>query len=144
MKKIASFIAFCLIVTLAVGQSYKEGVVSTANNVIIGPGTHYYEIDLIHNGTNNARIDWHWGIQMDYTSHTDTTKHSYARVQQMNGTKWTDYATPIAADSLKHLTANSAPFEDPFGFCGRRLRLKVFMGTTDTLKGVYINYTLIK
>jgi len=149
MKKIILFLFLATICFVGFSQSsYREGKI--INNVKYLPGTYRVEIYIPQlSSTTNARIDWHWQIWAEYKDHVDTTAGSYIQVQQ-SGTdntgvaKWANYAG-LSADSMKTIssTPTASVFEDPFGFCGRKLALKIYVAANDSL---YLSawYTLIK
>ena len=120
-------------------QNYQQGKIIASSR--IGPGTYRYMIPVpVANQTSGEVYDWKWQVWVEYISHKDTTKHSYLQVQTM-GTdntgwiNWSNYAG-LAADSMKHISTTvgqASPFEDPFGLCGRKLALKVYVGTADSV-----------
>ena len=103
----------------------------------------------VANVSTGQTYNYKWQIWCEYVSHKDTTKHSYIQVQQMgtDGTgaiNWGNYAG-LSADSMKHISATAivSAFEDPFGLCGRKLSLKVYVGTADSVT-ISAWYTLKK
>ena len=147
MKKILLF--FVLLSVAGFSQTYKDA--KLVSNVRLVAGTYRYVIPIpVANTATGETYPYKWQIWCEYISHKDTTKHSYIQVQQMGtdntGTiNWLNYAG-LSADSMKHIstvTAVASAFEDPFGLCGRKLSLKAFIGTVDTVT-ISVWYTIKK